>query len=410
MRQPWEWDEDDIIRLVNDRTSESISLEFKSSDALRDQGWKTELAKDVSAFANSAGATVIYGIVENRATHEAKRIDSGYDPREINVESLEQIINSRVQRKIEGIRYKVISLDKTNPGRVIFLLHIPESSRAPHMADHRFYKRYNYESVYMEEFEVRERYRRETYPSHDIVRAWFDDAINPTIELLQREEQLLCEETWTWDRQNAMFKGLRPIGDSASFSPNEEDFLSRHPHIAEVYIEHDDSLITLNTEGQKLFETFANGSLLRDTFLRACEPEAMTAIKLTFHTTVSSPEEIFNEIFGTYNTESDILAWIAECSINSTVFLPTDRREPFWKHNRENFLQLLQYPPTSGCRNSTVKARKHLIVRIRELIGILKKARLDLSERHGVPVESRRPMLETGLVGLGLGKHRYYLT
>ena len=408
MKQPWQWDEDDIIRLVEDRISESINLEFKSCDALADKGWRKELAKDVSAFANSAGATIIYGIIEDRATHEAKSIDLGYDPRDINIESLEQVINSHIQRKIDGIHYKVITLSKTNPGRVIFLLSIPESSRAPHMADHRFYKRYNYESVYMEEFEVRERYRRETYPSHDIVRAWFDDAINPTIEFLQREEELLCDEIWTWDRQNAMFKGLRPIGDSSSFSPNEEDFLSRHPQIADAYIEHDDSLIGLNTEGQKLFETFADSSVLRDTFLSACEPEAMTAIKLTFHTTVSGPEEIFNEIFGTYNTESDILAWIAECSINSTVSLPTDRREPFWKHNRDNFLRLLQYPPVSGCRSSTVEARKHLIFIIQELVGTLKKTRRELSEHHGVPVETRRPILESDFGSLGLGKPRLY--
>ena len=408
MKQPWQWDEDDIIRLVKDRISENINLEFKSCDALTDKGWRGELAKDVSAFANSAGATIIYGIIEDRATHEAKSIDLGYDPREINIESLEKIINSRIQRKIDGIHYKVIALNKTCPGRVIFLLSIPESSRAPHMADHHFYKRYNYESVYMDEYEVRERYRRETYPSRDIVRAWFDDAINPTIEFLQREEQLLCEETWTWDRQNEMFKELRPIGDSWSFSPNEEDFLSRHPRLAEAYIEHDDSLIGLNTEGQKLFETLADSSVLRDTYLRACEPEAISAVKLTFNNTVSNPEEIFNEIFGTYNTESEILAWIAECSINSTVFLPTDRREPFWKHNRENFLRLLQYPPMSECRRSTVEARKHLVFRIQDLIATLKKTRRELSEHHGVPVENRRPMVDNDFGSLGFGKPRLY--
>lgn len=130
MKQPWEWDEDDIIRLVDERVSESINVEFKGCGALRGDGWRTELAKDVSAFANSAGAAIIFGIAEDRNTHEAKSIDGGYDPREINIESLEQVINSRIHRKIEGIRYNVISLNKTNPGRVLFLLYIPESSRA----------------------------------------------------------------------------------------------------------------------------------------------------------------------------------------------------------------------------------------------------------------------------------------
>jgi hypothetical protein len=409
MKQPWEWDEDDIIRLVGDRISESINLEFKSCDALTDQRWKQELAKDVSAFANSAGATIIYGVVEDRRTHEAKSIDAGFDPREIDIESLEQIINSRIQRKIEGIRYKVISLHKTSPGRVIFLLHVPESNRAPHMSDYRFYKRYNFQSVYMEEFEVRDRYRRETYPSHEIVRAWFDDAINPTIDLLQREAGVLTEETWTWDHRKEMFRGLTHIADSSSFAANEEDFLSRHSHIEEAYTEHDDSLITLNTEADKLFEALAESSFLRDAYSGACSAEALNALKpdLTFKIP-STPEEVLNEIFGVHSTEAETLAWLAECSMNTIDSLPHDRRNPFWKGNRDSFLQLLQQPPLSQYRLSVVEAREDLAFRIQGLIGLLKRTRRELSERHGVPVESKRSMPENELGSLGLGIKRYY--
>lgn len=226
MKQPWEWEEEDIIRLVDDRISEGIDLEFKGCDALTSSGWKKELAKDVSACANSAGAAIIYGIVEDRNTHEALRIDAGFDPKSINIETLERIINSNIQRKIDGIRYKVISLTMSHPGKVIFLLYVPESSRAPHMANHRFYRRFNYESVYMDEFEVRDRYRRETYPSREIVEAWFEDGINPTIDRLQRESTLLLEETWTWDAHQKLFKGFVSVGDFSTFSANEEDFLN----------------------------------------------------------------------------------------------------------------------------------------------------------------------------------------
>jgi hypothetical protein len=43
----------------------------------------------VSAFANSAGGTIIYEIRENKSTHEADSIDLGYEPSKISKERLE---------------------------------------------------------------------------------------------------------------------------------------------------------------------------------------------------------------------------------------------------------------------------------------------------------------------------------
>ena len=261
----------------------------------------------------------------------------------------------------------------------------------------------------MEEYEVRERYRRETYPSHDIVRAWFDDAINPTIDLLQREAVLLSEESWTWDHRNGLFRGLSTISDSSSFSANEEDFLSRHSHIEEALIEHDDSLTMLNTEGYKLFEAVAGSPFLLDAYSRACSPDALNRIKpdLRFGS-ANTPEEILNEVFGSHSPEIETLAWLAESSINSIRSLPHDNRQAFWRANRASFLQVVQYPPLSEFRALVAQAREDLALRIQELIGMLKKTRRELSERHGVPVESRRPILESDYSGLAVGHKRYY--
>jgi hypothetical protein len=56
MKQPWEWDEDDLQTLILNGTQESIELDYKACDALaQTEGKKNELSKDVSAFANSAG-------------------------------------------------------------------------------------------------------------------------------------------------------------------------------------------------------------------------------------------------------------------------------------------------------------------------------------------------------------------
>src|ERR1041384_36281 len=230
-----DWTEDDILSLIKNRIPESPTLEFKACDALRKiekKDWRKEFAKDVSAFANSGGAIVIYGIVENRDTHEAQMLDGGFDPHELDIETLEQIVSSQIQRTIEGIKYKAIALRGDKQGKFVYVLDIPESDRAPHMANHRFYKRYHSISVYMDEHEVRERYRREKFPGKDVVEAWRDVAINPILSELASEIRLLTDERWSWSHNQETFNGFKVINDRSSFSANLEDFVNRHANVA----------------------------------------------------------------------------------------------------------------------------------------------------------------------------------
>ncbi|MBC1268006.1 ATP-binding protein, partial [Trichormus variabilis FSR] len=164
MKEPWDWEEEDIELLIQEGVQESLELDYKACEALQKTDAKRrEISKDVSAFANSAGGVIIYGVIEEH--HLPIKIDVGYDPADITKEWLEQVINSKIQRRIDGIRIKQIELKQNNPGRVIYVVNIPQSKRAPHMADnHIFYKRFNYQSVPMEEYEVRDTANRADAP------------------------------------------------------------------------------------------------------------------------------------------------------------------------------------------------------------------------------------------------------
>ena len=142
---------------------ESLTLEFKRSDSLRNSdSVKTELSKDVSAMANSAGGRIIYGIEENN--HVPQGLDQGSDDTQINREWLEQVINSRIHPKIEGLI--ITPIPSNIQGYTYYVLDIPQAtSRAPHQAhDKRYYKRYNFQAVAMEDYEVRDTLRRTTTP------------------------------------------------------------------------------------------------------------------------------------------------------------------------------------------------------------------------------------------------------
>nr|WP_248278133.1 ATP-binding protein [Paenibacillus sp. SZ31] len=128
------------------------------------EGCKKELSKDVSAFANSDGGILVYGVVEEG--NIPVRIDNGCDPVKVTREWIEQVIDSRIQRKIDGIRIHQVDLSGENFGRVLYVISIPQSVDAPHMADdNRYYKRYNFKSSPMEDYEVRDVRRRHDHPN-----------------------------------------------------------------------------------------------------------------------------------------------------------------------------------------------------------------------------------------------------
>ena len=159
MKDSGEWMEDDLLLMQSAQTQESLYLEFKGSLALaKNESKKTEIAKDVSAFANSAGGDILYGVSQTDTSPAIfKDIDGGLDTNVIPPEWIEQVINSNIQPRIAGIRITPIELKTTHQGYYAYAIHIPASDNAPHQAsDKRYYKRFNFMSIPMEDYEIRD--------------------------------------------------------------------------------------------------------------------------------------------------------------------------------------------------------------------------------------------------------------
>jgi hypothetical protein len=116
---------------------------------------KKEISKDVCAFANSDGGVIVYGIDEyEHKAHKFSYIDGNI----ITKEWLEQVINTRIQRKIPDLLIEPVRFDN-DITKTIYVVIIPRSSQVPHMTNEkRYYKRYNFESTEMEEYEIRNLY------------------------------------------------------------------------------------------------------------------------------------------------------------------------------------------------------------------------------------------------------------
>ncbi|MCG8085509.1 MAG: ATP-binding protein [Candidatus Thiodiazotropha taylori] len=140
----------EVNDLIKNRVQESLHLDYKSSSAI-DDGKRKEIAKDVSAFANSDGGILIYAVEESG--HLPTNIDSGVDHEKYSREWLEHVLDSNISPKIDGVIIKQIPL---NDLRSLFVISIPKSMRGPHQDRNtkRYYKRYNFKSSPMEDYEI----------------------------------------------------------------------------------------------------------------------------------------------------------------------------------------------------------------------------------------------------------------
>ena len=163
MIDPRDWSKDHLLTLVETKTTEGLTLEYKASAALANtEKSKNELARDVSSLANSAGGVIVYGVVERE--HFPASLDDGVDPAVISREWLDQVIASRIHPRIDGVYIKDIPFEGQVPGRVGYLVNVPQSTTAHMSADHRYYKRLNTTIAAMEDYEVRDVMGRNTAP------------------------------------------------------------------------------------------------------------------------------------------------------------------------------------------------------------------------------------------------------
>lgn len=153
---------DDIYDLIRNEVEENIHLDYKEARALgKDDTKKADITKDVSSFANADGGIIVYGVAEE--DHKPKVI-TPIDGKTFTKEWLENIIQ-QIQPRIDGVKIFPIRID-SDIEKSIYVVQIPRSANAPHMArDHRYYKRINFQSVPMEDYEVKDTYNRVVTPN-----------------------------------------------------------------------------------------------------------------------------------------------------------------------------------------------------------------------------------------------------
>jgi hypothetical protein len=153
-------DEGDIMMLLDRAEPEQILLDYKEEIEASDH-FKKELAKDVSAFANSRGGYLLVGVSEKEGKPVAVPGIARMLGQQKVEEWVEQVALSNISPRLP-IETKVVEL--TNSDKVVLIVRVRESWKGPHMVtfqhDNRYYRRFNNLSMPAEEYEVRELFER----------------------------------------------------------------------------------------------------------------------------------------------------------------------------------------------------------------------------------------------------------
>jgi hypothetical protein len=154
------WTEADVQALIGQ--SETIRREFKAGMMFerKDQAeWVRELSIEVSAFANTEGGDIFWGIQEDgKARPRAAKAIDGV-PTTLDSQRLQQLVEGNVSPYLPGIRFLRVKLSAASD-RVVYVIQVPQGSTAYQANDGRYYGRSEFEAKYLPDHEIRLRMSR----------------------------------------------------------------------------------------------------------------------------------------------------------------------------------------------------------------------------------------------------------
>lgn len=138
---------DDLQGIITDSIAESVTLEYKGSNILRDRDIGA-ICKTVTALANSIGGHFIIGI--EAPSGAPVRLDGGVSGPS-KLDWIYKIINANTFPAVESVEV----LEIPDAGGIYYVVSTPASIHAPHQSkDRRYYKRQGSHSEPMEHYEI----------------------------------------------------------------------------------------------------------------------------------------------------------------------------------------------------------------------------------------------------------------
>jgi hypothetical protein len=161
-----------IMRLVREKQQENVALEFKTKanpatgEPTRED--RQNLAIALSAFSNSMGGLIVWGISANK---DADGVDCATDLQPIaSIERFKadvtRLVSQALMPRHEGILVEAIPAQEPD-GAGYLVIYVERSERRPHRAElgvGRYFKRIGDSSVGMEHYDIEDGFKRLVVP------------------------------------------------------------------------------------------------------------------------------------------------------------------------------------------------------------------------------------------------------
>lgn len=153
-----------LQELITNKVFENKELEYKDysfNDGKMTDKHKEKFMKEITAFANTIGGTIIIGMQEDENRLPTKINGAGFSIREFDnwLSSFRQLVLSRIRPHLHGIECIPVELDENN---IAIVISVPRSYSRPHSFwdgnKDEFYMRYSNGITYMDIDDLRKEF------------------------------------------------------------------------------------------------------------------------------------------------------------------------------------------------------------------------------------------------------------
>ncbi len=125
--------QEDIQRLIADRVQEGPHLEFKRELPITwDSSAKHELLADVTAFANSGGGDLIYGVDENDSAEAIAIFPQILGSVDQEVRKLQDFLLNLAEPRLPSVQVHAVQVNEAGKTGHVILIRVPQSWASPH--------------------------------------------------------------------------------------------------------------------------------------------------------------------------------------------------------------------------------------------------------------------------------------
>lgn len=382
------WTESEVLLLSLD---EHDYLERKAGALLIDKNFDKDMAKAVSALANSGGGYLILG-QQNDGIFDGLPEKQGRTPTR---EWLEQKLPILVSYPLQDFRIHEVEPDAPTSipaSRVIVVIEISDSHLAPHQSvkDNLYYYRVGGHSKPAPHFYLEMLRGRARFPSPEVVSVWFETVINPLLFDLAMQHRELHQRLWRFEKQTGNIKGISSVAERQSpfaVTSNREQFFETYPHIRDALNKREKAYNIFQERFADFYKTIRESTAILECFKFCTSPKSLQSVRNNIKDTrvqSLSDADLLEKVF--YGNEEQFLDSLAEYTVNKIPRLSSSyTTAPFWNVHGERFLSLLKSTEAIYCEMRINEAAEALLSKGLSVTNLLEDTRKKLSQQHGVP-------------------------